>query len=54
MGDKAGWAARLAQGVDGLTASSIKGKGAMPPRGGAQATDEQLKEVVSYMVDQVK
>ena len=32
LGDKAAWAPRLAQGIDGLTASAIKGKGAMPPR----------------------
>ncbi|MCV5950370.1 c-type cytochrome, partial [Escherichia coli] len=33
LGDKAAWGARLASGVDGLTASVIKGKGAMPPKG---------------------
>ena len=54
LGDKAAWAPRLAQGVDGLMASSIKGKGAMPPRGGSQATDEQIRDVVSYMVGQAK
>ena len=33
IGDKAAWAPRLAQGVDGLMASVVKGKGAMPPQG---------------------
>ena len=54
LGDKAAWAPRLAQGVDGLTASAIKGKGAMPPKGGSAASDADIKAVVSYMVSQAK
>jgi cytochrome c5 len=55
LGDKAAWAPRLAAGVDGLAASVIKGKGAMPPKGGAAAaTDAEIKAVVSYMVASVK
>ena len=54
-GDKAAWAPRAALGVDALTASVIKGKGAMPPRGGAmQASDADIKAVVAYMVNAVK
>ncbi|AKJ32062.1 c-type cytochrome [Caldimonas brevitalea] len=55
VGDKAGWAPRLAQGLDALTASAIKGKGAMPPKGGAMsASDADIKEVVTYMVNASK
>jgi cytochrome c5 len=55
LGDKAAWAPRLAAGVDGLAASVIKGKGAMPPKGGAAAaSEEEIKAVVSYMVASVK
>lgn len=54
LGDKAAWAPRLAAGVDGLTASVIKGKGAMPPKGGTSASDADIKAVVSYMVASVK
>ena len=54
LGDKAAWAPRLAQGIDGLTASAIKGKGAMPPRGGSTASDADIKAVVTYMVGSVK
>jgi cytochrome c5 len=55
FGDKAAWAPRLAAGVDGLTASVIKGKGAMPPKGGAgAASDDEIKAVVSYMVTNAK
>ena len=55
LGDKAAWAPRLAQGIDGLTASVIKGKGVMPPKGGAaNASEADIKAVVAYMVSTVK
>jgi cytochrome c5 len=54
LGDKAAWAPRLALGVDGLTASVIKGKGAMPAKGGSAASDADIKAAVQYMVASVK
>ena len=54
LGDKAAWAPRLAQGIDGLTTSAIKGKNAMPPRGGSAAPDADIKTVVVYMVSTVQ
>jgi cytochrome c5 len=54
IGDKAAWAPRLTQGVDGLVASVVKGKNAMPPRGGTTATDAEIKTVVTWMVGQAK
>jgi cytochrome c5 len=54
VGDKAAWAPRAAQGVDALTASAIKGKGAMPPKGGSSASDAEIKAVVAYMVNASK
>ena len=56
VGDKAAWAARLAEAkdIDGLTAIAIKGKGAMPPKGGSTASDAEIKAVVSYMVNSSK
>ena len=54
LGDKAAWAPRLVAGVDGLTASAIKGKGAMPPRGGSAGSDAEIKAVVAYMVAAAK
>ncbi len=51
LGDKAAWAPRMGLGIDGLTTSVIKGKGAMPPRGAvANASDAQLRAAVEYMV----
>jgi cytochrome c5 len=54
LGDKANWAPRVAMGIDALTASVIKGKGAMPPRGGSTGSDAEIKAVVQYMVSTVK
>jgi len=54
FGDKAAWAPRISQGVDMLTASVIKGKGAMPPRGGSTGSDAEIKAVVQYMIDTAK
>jgi cytochrome c5 len=56
FGDKAAWAPRIAEAkdVDGLTAVAIKGRGAMPPRGGSTASDADIKAVVAYMVSAVK
>ncbi|MEP7057722.1 MAG: c-type cytochrome [Caldimonas sp.] len=54
VGDKAAWAPRIGQGVDALTASAIKGKGAMPPKGGSTASEADIKSVVAYMVNQAK
>jgi cytochrome c5 len=53
MGDKAAWAPLIAQGADALTASVMKGKKPMPPKGGA-ATEEDVKAAVEYMISQNK
>ena len=37
-------------GIDGLTASAIKGKGNMPPRGGAQVTDGEIRAAIEDLV----
>jgi len=56
FGDKAAWAPRIAEAkdIDGMTAIAIKGKGAMPPKGGSTASDAEIKEVVAYMLNAVK
>ena len=55
FGDKAAWAPRVALGIDALTASVIKGKNAMPPKGGAAAaSDADIKAAVQYMVSAAK
>jgi cytochrome c5 len=54
FGDKAAWAPRIQTGIDALTASVIKGKGAMPPKGGSAASDADIHSAVVYMVDAAK
>lgn len=54
-GDKAAWAPRLKAGVEALYASSLKGKNAMPPKGGnLSLADADVKAAVDYMVSTVK
>jgi len=54
-GDKAAWAPRLKAGVDALYASALKGKAAMPPKGGNSAlADADVKAAVDYMVAAAK
>ena len=50
LGDKEAWAPRIKTGLDMLTASVIKGKGAMPPKGGSAASDTDIRAAVEYMV----
>ena len=53
--DKEKWAPLVKQGADALTAVVIKGKGAMPPRGGgASLSDADVKAAVEYIMQQVK
>lgn len=52
-GDKAKWEPLLKQGKDALIATVIKGKGMMPPKGGAK-TDAEVKDAVDYMVANIK
>ena len=55
FGDKAAWAPRLKAGKDALRASAIKGKGAMPPKGGnASLSDDAVKAAVDYMAGAAK
>lgn len=50
FGDKAAWEPRIKTGLDMLTTSAIKGKGAMPPKGGSAASDADIRAAVEYMV----
>lgn len=55
FGDKAAWAPRIGLGIDTLYTSSLKGKGAMPPKGGQTAlSDAETKAAVDYMVAESK
>jgi len=54
-GDKTAWAPLIKQGTDALVASTIKGKGMMPAKGGhANLTDADIKAAVEYMESKSK
>jgi len=55
LGDKAAWAPRIKTGIDALHTSALKGKGAMPPKGGqVQLPDADVEAAVNYMVAAAK
>ena len=55
LGDKAAWAPRVQQGIDTLLQSALKGKNAMPPKGGnAALSDAEVRAAVEFMVSQAK
>ena len=50
LGDKAAWADRITLGTNALVASTIKGKGSMPARGGKpNLSDDDIKAAVEYI-----
>ncbi|ASC68447.1 cytochrome C [Achromobacter denitrificans] len=50
LGDKQAWSPFIAQGADALLATVLKGKGAMPPRGGSSADEATLRAAVEFMM----
>jgi cytochrome c5 len=55
FGDKAAWAPHLAQGKDELYHSALKGKNAMPPKGGnLTLSDDEVRAAVDYMASAAK
>ena len=53
FGDKAAWAPLIARGAADLTASVIKGKAPMPPKGGA-ASEADVRAAVEYVISQME
>jgi len=50
IGDRAAWAPRLKNGLDGAVRSAIRGHGGMPPRGDkADLSDAEIKSAINYM-----
>lgn len=52
LGDKAVWSALLGTGFDAVVANSINGKGGMPPRGGSDASDKEMRSAVEFIFKQ--
>jgi len=55
FGDKAAWAMHLMHGTEHVYENALKGKGAMPPKGGNLTLSEaEVKAAVDYMLGAVK
>ena len=55
LGDKAVWNKRLKEGVETIYKNALKGKNAMPPKGGAtNYSDAEIKAAVDYMLESIK
>lgn len=54
FGNKADWAPRLKDSMDTVYNFALHGKGAMPPKGGSNASDANVKAAVDYMVNAAK
>jgi cytochrome c5 len=54
LGDKAAWEPRIKTGVAALLNSVTNGKGAMPPKGGTNASEADLKAAVEIMMAAAK
>ena len=55
FGDKKAWAMHLIHGTEHVYENALKGKGAMPPKGGnLTLSDAEVKAAVDYMLGAVK
>ncbi|KVE09214.1 c-type cytochrome [Burkholderia anthina] len=54
FGSKEDWAPRLKESMDTVYNYALHGKGAMPPKGGSNASDADVKAAVDYMVNASK
>jgi cytochrome c5 len=54
FGDAAAWAPRLKEPMDTVYNYALHGKGQMPAKGGSNASDEDVKAAVDYMVNASK
>jgi cytochrome c5 len=55
LGDKTAWAPRIAAGMDSLYNNALKGKNAMPAKGGnAALNDDEVKAAVDFILSSVK
>lgn len=54
FGNKGDWAPRLKDPMDVIYNYALHGKGNMPPKGGSNASDDDVKAAVDYMVSAAK
>ncbi len=49
-GSKEDWEPYIETGMDAMLKNAIEGVGAMPPRGGSDASDEEVEAAIEYMI----
>jgi len=54
VGDKVAWAAVTSKGMSKVYSNGINGINGMPPKGGADLSDNDFKSIVDYMVNKSK
>ena len=54
LGNKDAWAKVISKGVEKVYHNGINGINSMPPKGGTDLNDEQIKEVIDYMINSSK
>jgi len=55
IGDKKAWMQRISEARDGMLTALLKGRGAMPAKGGnASLSDAEAKAAMDYMLSQIK
>jgi len=54
VGDKSAWEATLKKGLDNVIKNTINGVNGMPPKGGSTLSEEELKQVVDFMIETSK
>ncbi|WP_026959608.1 c-type cytochrome [Aliagarivorans taiwanensis] len=53
VGNSKMWQSRQQQGLETLAQHAIEGYGLMPARGGSQLNDQQIEQVIRYMLKQL-
>ena len=54
LGDKGAWSKVTEKGMDKVYHNGINGINSMPPKGGIDLNDEQMKEIIDYMINSSK
>ena len=54
VGNKKAWAKVLKQDIETVYKNAINGKNGMPPKGGTSLSDDQVKEIINYMIEESK
>ncbi|HLR12251.1 MAG TPA: c-type cytochrome [Burkholderiaceae bacterium] len=50
IGDQSDWDPYIETGMEAMVENAIKGVGAMPPRGGSSASDEEIEAAIEYIL----